>query len=134
MPSLIHLTMTTRGSRRGIRAAVFALSLLAACSTDKLLSVERIGTILPSTVSNSAGADALRLGGVLSLNAFENTPWLFTDQFTDVWNCSNSSIGNCTFDQRSVPNTDANALSIWSTLALGEVAASSVALHCMLSE
>src|SRR6185503_2705696 len=45
-----------------------------------------------------------------------NTPWLFTDQFTDVWNCSNSSIGNCTFDQRSVPNTDANALSIWSTL------------------
>lgn len=101
---------------RRVGAAALILSLLAACSTDKLLSVERVGTILPSTVSSSAGADALRFGGVLSLNAFQNTPWLFTDQFTDIWNCSNSSIGNCTFDQRTVPNTDGNASSIWNTM------------------
>src|SRR5581483_4276443 len=104
-------------TRRHARAALAALIMGAAagCSTDKILNVDRIGTIPGSTVASAAGADALRLGGVLSLYAFSNTPWLFTDQFTDVWNCSNSSIGNCTFDQRSVPNTDANATSIWTT-------------------
>ena len=106
-----------------------AVVLVAACSTeqDKLLGVDLAGTITSGTVTTPAAADALRIGAVAALNSITatgaannagtaNTPWVFTDLFTDVWQTADARNQTVTWDQRVISNTDAETAVIYNNL------------------
>jgi hypothetical protein len=106
-----------------------AAVLLAACSSeqDKLLGVDLAGTITSGTVSTPAAADALRIGAVAALNSITatgaannagtaNTPWAFTDLFTDVWQTADARNQTVTWDQRVITNTDAETAVIYNNI------------------
>jgi hypothetical protein len=114
---------------------VAACLVLSGCRGNDLLSVEQAGTISSSGVNSSAAANALRIGALGSLNlitasgtagatGLANTPWVFTDLYTDVWQASDARAETTGWDLRVVPNTDADLSTIWASLHTARARAS----------
>lgn len=123
-----------------MRAAYLAAMCLAlaACQGNDLLSVEQAGTISASGVNSAAAANALRIGALGSLNVITasstagatglaNTPWVFTDLYTDVWQASDARSETTGWDLRVVPNTDLDLSTIWTALHTARARASEAA-------
>ena len=97
----------------------------AACNEDKVLGVDLVGTITAATVNTPAAADAVRIGAMAAFNAITatsvgisntDTPWLYTDVLTDVWQASDANSTTTSWDQRTVPNTDIHLIAIYNML------------------
>lgn len=106
---------------------VVVAGLTASSACSDLLGVELVGPVPGSSVNTPAGADGLRIGALGALHAMTatgtpnsptntNTPWVFTDLYTDVWQTADARNPSTLWDQRAVPNNDVELGIVWTAL------------------
>ena len=104
------MNLSSRGPARPrqfatIAAAMLSLTLLAGCSSEKLLDVETPDIVQPSDVQSAAGAHGVRIGALARFNAATSgseSLLLLGGLFSDEWNNGDSFIARQEIDQRAV--------------------------------
>lgn len=114
----MHMTRKAIGTRlRVALGAAAAAALLAACSTDEVLSVTDPDIINPIDVSSPDGADALRVGALSRFigattgyngGSSGETLWMYSGLLADEWQTSDTFAQRIETDARHVIDSNNN--------------------------
>jgi hypothetical protein len=112
-------------------AAAGATSLIACSSvTDSLLEAEDPDLVVPGTIQNAEGANALYLGAIgrlrtatVSTSAIQEPSWLFSGLLADEWSTSSTFVQNDEVDQRKIKTDNSSVRDQFRALARARTAA-----------
>ncbi|HEX8242762.1 MAG TPA: hypothetical protein VF541_04690 [Longimicrobium sp.] len=113
----MHMTRKAIGTRLRVALGAAAAALLAACSTEDILTVTDPDIINPSDVSSPDGADALRVGALSRFigattgyngGSSGETLWLYSGLLADEWQTGDTFAQRIETDARHVIDSNNN--------------------------